>query len=99
MQGIFFESPLCLPTATVISCLLCLPVAVSVRHLADSVGEPSALLKLYQSHVISFCSLLWLTIAYYSLYYASKQVLLCFVNLFLILAVLAIVRSLEEMTQ
>lgn len=25
MQGIFFESALCLPTATVISCLLCRP--------------------------------------------------------------------------
>ncbi|CAJ1343536.1 unnamed protein product [Effrenium voratum] len=37
LQGILFESQLCLPLATAISCILCLPTAASVRHLADSV--------------------------------------------------------------
>ncbi|CAE6963627.1 AAP4 [Symbiodinium natans] len=56
LQGVFFQSELCLPTATAIACLLCLPIAVSVRHLSDSV-------------------------------------VLCFINLFLIVAVLAIVMA------
>jgi len=54
MQGMFFQSHVCLPIATAVSCVLCIPIAVSVRRLSDSV-------------------------------------LLCFVNLFLILAVLAVV--------
>jgi len=54
LQGVFFQSEFCLPWATAASCLLCLPIAVSVRHLSDSV-------------------------------------ILCFINLFLIVAVLAIV--------
>ncbi|CAE7579404.1 CDPF1 [Symbiodinium pilosum] len=56
LQGVFFQSALCLPWATALSCLLCLPIGVSVRHLSDSV-------------------------------------ILCFINLFLILAVLAIVMA------
>ncbi|CAK9097809.1 unnamed protein product [Durusdinium trenchii] len=56
LQGILFHIELCLPIATALSCLLCLPIAVSVRHLSDSV-------------------------------------LLCFINLFLILAVLTIVMA------
>ncbi|CAE7357212.1 mtr [Symbiodinium microadriaticum] len=56
LQGVFFQSQLCLPTATALSCLMCLPIGVSVRHLSDSVA-------------------------------------LCFLNLFLIVAVLAIVMA------
>ncbi|CAL1159565.1 unnamed protein product [Cladocopium goreaui] len=54
MQGVFFQSQLCLPTATAVACALCVPISVSVRHLSESV-------------------------------------VLCFINLFLILAVLAVV--------
>ncbi|CAE8615902.1 unnamed protein product [Polarella glacialis] len=36
LQGFFWEHNLCLPTATAAACLLCIPVAISVRTLADS---------------------------------------------------------------
>lgn len=53
-QGALYSYGLCLPNAVLLSCLFCLPLCVSVRHLSESV-------------------------------------MLCFFNLFLILAVLGIV--------
>lgn len=37
LQGMFYYDPICLPTAVLVSCLVCAPVVVSTRRLSDSV--------------------------------------------------------------
>jgi len=37
LQGTLYNYGVCLPTAVLLSCLICLPLCVSVRHLSESV--------------------------------------------------------------
>ena len=95
-QGVFFQSALCLPWATALSCLLCSEPSRVVWDVCCftccCITRP-AHRSVSETPVRFSHGLLEAEGARLLNYEFYLQVILCFINLFLILAVLAIVRA------